>query len=315
MKNNKQWRRTRHFFYKLWRISPDRAVELVLVVLALCFTWAQMHMTYRNNQGNTEQTNQLIGAAKYNAYAADRSAQASQNFASSAQGINNGVQDAVGRLQAQARGTQAIAEASAAQATASRAIADEAATQASAARELARTAQQQLRAAERPWIKTVVRLRPDEAHPSGVWVDEYKAVHVQYQVIAQNVGTYPAIKVYQRSDVVFTMAEAAVERAQEKFCEAPAKQFDIAWEGKGETEFQGETTLFDPYPKQIWPSAISKELDHPSNEVYMTLLGPIKDMSNEGMGGPPTAEEKRFMLPLPSLSITGCLRYTVDHSG
>lgn len=126
----RRWRKTRYFFKKLLRVGPDRAVELGIAIVVVIFSGSQLYITVANARGNTDQTNQLIAASKFNAYAADQNAQASRNFAESARGINQGVNDAVGRLQAQANNTQKLAENASRQADATRALADEAQRQA-----------------------------------------------------------------------------------------------------------------------------------------------------------------------------------------
>ena len=85
-------------FWKFCKGQPDRVVELV-------FSAAIVYFAYQSNKGSvaaTQQTDQLISAAKINALAAEQNAVASRNFADSARGINEGISDAVNRLEAQA---------------------------------------------------------------------------------------------------------------------------------------------------------------------------------------------------------------------
>lgn len=63
-----------------------------------------------NNESTSEQTNQLIAAARINAYAAQQNALAAGNFANSAQHINQGISEAVGKLNLQAAETKGLVE-------------------------------------------------------------------------------------------------------------------------------------------------------------------------------------------------------------
>ena len=105
-------RRARYFFLRLRRASPDRIIELIFALVIVIFTIMQYGNTKANNSSTTQQTDQLIAAGKYSAYAANQNAQASRSFAESASAISKGVDDAVSRLQAQALATELASESS-----------------------------------------------------------------------------------------------------------------------------------------------------------------------------------------------------------
>jgi hypothetical protein len=75
-------------------------------------------LQYRSSKSTSEQTNQLIGAAKVSAYAAQQNALAAGNFANSARSINQGIGEAVDKLNLQAANTQNLVEQAVAQAKA-----------------------------------------------------------------------------------------------------------------------------------------------------------------------------------------------------
>jgi hypothetical protein len=83
-------------------IGVDRIIELCLTAAITFFALVQWVTSCSNNSSTSRQTDQLIQASRYSAYAADRNALAAQSFAVSADKINNGVRDAVGRLNTQA---------------------------------------------------------------------------------------------------------------------------------------------------------------------------------------------------------------------
>jgi hypothetical protein len=97
-----------YFCYLRWwgRVKPDRRIELILAVAIVVFAYAQWHTATTNNDSTARQADQLIAAAKYSAYAADRNANAAASFADSAQKINHGISDAVTELRAQADTTE-----------------------------------------------------------------------------------------------------------------------------------------------------------------------------------------------------------------
>jgi hypothetical protein len=100
------------------RIRIDKVIELALASAIACFALLQWLTTIQNNESNLEQTSQLISAANINAFASKQNALAAGNFANSAQHINQGINDAVDKLQAQANATEAARLSSEAESTA-----------------------------------------------------------------------------------------------------------------------------------------------------------------------------------------------------
>lgn len=68
--SRKTWRKTRYFCLRIMRSSPDRVIELVFAFVIVLFTGMQYKNTKENNESTSYQTDELISAAKYNAYAA-----------------------------------------------------------------------------------------------------------------------------------------------------------------------------------------------------------------------------------------------------
>jgi hypothetical protein len=109
---NTCWRKTKRYLLRLCREGPDRHIELFLALVIVIFAAAQWHTISSNNDSTAQQMNQLISAAKYNAYAANLNALAAQSFADSARKINGGIDDAVRKLQTQADNTELARESS-----------------------------------------------------------------------------------------------------------------------------------------------------------------------------------------------------------
>ena len=82
--------------------EPDRIIELIFAGAVVVFAF----LGWRNAHSGSQQTDELISAAKISAYAARQNAQAARDFASSAAQINRGVSDAVTKLQMQASATE-----------------------------------------------------------------------------------------------------------------------------------------------------------------------------------------------------------------
>ena len=94
------------YWQKLLQEKPDRHIELLLTLAITFFAAVQLIVSCNNNASTTQQTDQLISAAKVSAYAAQQNLEASRNFADSARHVNEGVSDAVKELNGQARATE-----------------------------------------------------------------------------------------------------------------------------------------------------------------------------------------------------------------
>jgi hypothetical protein len=92
---------------RLFRDEPDRVAELIFAFSVVVFAF----LGWQNAKSGSQQTDQLISAAKYNALAADRNANAAASFADSARKINDGINNAVGKLQDQANQIERSADA------------------------------------------------------------------------------------------------------------------------------------------------------------------------------------------------------------
>lgn len=214
------------WFRDLAKISPDRQVELVIALFVAAFALFQWRTTSSNNNSNTLQTSQLISAGELNARAALDSSQASQNFANSARGINQGVNEAVEKLQSQARYTEELAEEALQQSAATRTLANEAGRQADAgkaqaeaskviaerttaqaeatnrlataaeksatasAQQLA-TLQRQLEVSQRAWI-TITSVKAVVLKT----FDEGNGIAINPVITYQNVGNLPAVQIH-----------------------------------------------------------------------------------------------------------------------
>ncbi len=151
-----------HFVYLRWwgRIPRDRRIEFFFALVIVYFSWAQWHTAKMNNDATAQQTDQLIAAAKYGAYASERNALAAQSFADSARKINGGIDNAVDRLNSQAEATSDVAQAGAAQAKAALATANNTSQQIVVAQQANIIAKQALDDQTRPWVGIVGDIEP-----------------------------------------------------------------------------------------------------------------------------------------------------------
>lgn len=212
------WGWIKHFGGKLKRVDLDRKIELGCIVIVTIFSVVQWHTISSNNAATTAQTDQLISAAKIDAAAAQQNALAASSFAATEEKINQDLQNAVNKLNAQAQATSDVAQAAAAQANASDAIA--AATQQSA--EAAQTtatntsqqiataqtantiAQKALEAQTRPWIGIDGDISPVEG-TQEVWPEVglpssdnplHESIDLTFKL--RNYGASPATKIATR---------------------------------------------------------------------------------------------------------------------
>lgn len=166
------------WFGKLRKAEPDRQAELVIALVIALFAVVQWHTVSVNNDTATQQTSQLIASARISAQAAKDNVFASRNFAESARGINQGVENAVGRLAAQANATEAARETS------------EAASAAAL-----RTTIDNFRQDERPWVNSTIQITKQEItawSTYGVWLN----------ITLKNYGKTPASNVAIGVDTV-----------------------------------------------------------------------------------------------------------------
>jgi hypothetical protein len=151
-----------YFVYLRWwgRLPRDRRIEFIFALAIVYFSWAQWHTARMNNDATAQQTDQLIAAAKYGAYASERNALAAQSFAESARKINGGINNAVDRLNSQAQATSDVAHAGATQANAALATANNTSQQIVEAQQANTIAQQALDDQTRPWVGIVGDIEP-----------------------------------------------------------------------------------------------------------------------------------------------------------
>ena len=98
-----------NYWKRLLKEKPDRHIELLMTFAITFFAAAQLITSCENNKSTSRQTDQLIAAAKYGAYASNQNALAAQSFADSARSINHGINGAVAQLGAQERDANAAA--------------------------------------------------------------------------------------------------------------------------------------------------------------------------------------------------------------
>jgi len=126
---------------KRWHDSFEiiLAAAIALLAVAQVFLAAvQLFTTLSNNAATSHQTDQLITASQFSAYASDQNARAASSFARSAQSIDKEIGEAVDKLNKQAEATNDISSAAQDQATAALAASV--------------TSQQALVLNQRPWI-------------------------------------------------------------------------------------------------------------------------------------------------------------------
>lgn len=177
--------RSRSIRSKISEITPDRWVELVIALAVVIFAALQ----YRSSQSTTEQTNQLIAAAKVSAYAATQNVQASRNFSESARGINQGVSNAVDKLNLQAATTQDLVEQTVTQAKATNALAMEAGRSADASDAANKQSATFFAQQNRPWVG----LDGDLSIDSNTFENTGYFLRTSYKI--KNFGNSPALNV------------------------------------------------------------------------------------------------------------------------
>ncbi len=96
----------------LHAIRAGERIALIIAGIVALATIAQLIITILNNKGTSDQTDKLIRAAQMSAHSADHNATSAFSFAQSADGINNGIADAVKKLDAQAKALDASRTAS-----------------------------------------------------------------------------------------------------------------------------------------------------------------------------------------------------------
>ncbi|RZU41125.1 hypothetical protein [Edaphobacter modestus] len=212
-------------------IKLDRWIELVLATAIAFFALIQWKTTISNNESTSQQTNQLITAAKISAQAANANVLAANNFAASAQAINHGIADAVGQLGTQAKATQEVGL---------------------AAERSADTATVQLEVTGRPWLKMII------SFTSPITFDE-TGLHASMNFIPINIGQSPAQNIQIKAGLVPGMMGADLTEVQKQICEGSGH----AVLGPGYTLFPGDHYA-DPeglmVPKQAYIDFLRKDV-------------------------------------------------------
>ncbi|MGO9937923.1 MAG: hypothetical protein ACLPH3_09660 [Terracidiphilus sp.] len=179
---------TQRYLIQLRDEKPDRHIELFFALVIAVFAIIQWVTVSSNNASTTEQTNQLIAAAKISAQAAKDNVLAAQSFAATAGKINQGMNNAVDRLNAQAASTSDVADAAAAQANSAAAQANASKTIAEATQQSAATAQESLYWEQRPWIG----VQNIPVSPSTIRQGENPLQG--FQTVVRNFGRTPALR-------------------------------------------------------------------------------------------------------------------------
>jgi hypothetical protein len=89
---------TKAYWQKFCQAGPAKHIELASSLAIVIFAY----LGWQNSRFTSYQTEQLIAASKYGAYASNQNARAANNFAESARSINEGIGDSVVELGKQA---------------------------------------------------------------------------------------------------------------------------------------------------------------------------------------------------------------------
>ncbi len=99
----------KRYYKKLLAEKPDRHIELALTLAISFFAFVQLMVTCSNNSSTADQAGKMILITQRNERAANkiadaskRNAVAAESFSTSAEGIKQGVSNAVGKLNTQA---------------------------------------------------------------------------------------------------------------------------------------------------------------------------------------------------------------------
>jgi hypothetical protein len=133
--NNQEPPKTQFGRFKKW-VWPMKFSDAVMILLtafialgtivsaiAIGFQWHEMHEGGKDTTAIAKASKQQVCAARQIAEASRRNATAAEGFATSAGNINNGIRDAVKKLNSQAEATSKVADQALAQANASHEIA------------------------------------------------------------------------------------------------------------------------------------------------------------------------------------------------
>lgn len=227
--------------------------------------------------------------------------------------------DTMLQMKAQSRATQKSAEAARSAATTASRAAEDTHELAISAGKQADISRQQLDSSERPWVKIDLDLfvAPSESSPASF--DSSGMLHLNVLIVAKNVGKSPAVKAQVSAELTpSTLPSNDPSERQRKMCEAIhslslSRDFNL---GSGDTVFPG-----DPYRRQQYlrlsSAAIKSELAAPSNKTYVTPQGSFITFAtaDSGFGGVGVETAKLLgAIPAPSVSIIGCLDYSIDYS-
>jgi hypothetical protein len=234
--------------------------ELFLSAAMFAVAAVQLFTTISNNKGTTQQTDQIIGAANVSAYAATQNLQASRNFADSARSINQGVSNAVDKLNLQAVGTEDLVEQAAVQASA-------AIKAARAAERAATTARDAMYLNERAWAEMDVSI----AGPLIIRTKTGAYLPIKMQIT--NVGHSPAQYVKKWAMLIVNYSPSTEEIP--KFC--PITQPARANETDGIMLFPGRSDNGEPIPgtSPLAARASPGEINRKSGGVNLTLIACI----------------------------------------
>lgn len=222
--------------YQQWwgGLPRDRKIELGLTGAIVFLALVQLTVLISNNNSTTQQANRLIEAARYSAYAADRNAQAAQNFAGSAESINKGIRNAVDRLNAQAQATSDVASAAGDQSRAS-------ISSSITAQKQLETIQHQFETSQRAWLGISAEISRIDwiSQPGG----SAKLIF-GYKITAENFGNLPASWVY----VLYDENPIGVP---------PKGEDSFKWVMKKEEDFCVSSIAKGNFPRQTGHGAIT----------------------------------------------------------
>jgi hypothetical protein len=191
-----------NWFSDPYRHRSNFAEKLtVAITLVIAIIGGLQYSVYRQQKGIMEdsgkQTDQLIRAANAQVFAArqiadasGRNAKAAQDFAASANSINGGIADAVGKLNSQANSANELTK---------------------QAKRTADDAENALRIQERPWVGLVgVYVADGQIGPTTMIRGIIEAPSGNYYVRIENFGRSPAlhVKVNVQADVVDYVSSA-----------------------------------------------------------------------------------------------------------
>jgi len=278
---------------------------IAIAAFTIVLAWTSYKTLKEIHDGGVD-THNLAEAAISEAQGIETVGEAGRGEAAAAFEQANRTKDLADRMKDQADRTKTIAEQAVIQAESSKAIAAENG-------KAVTIAGQQLDSSERPWMKVNLVLN------GPVTIDAF-GLHVPIMIDAKNTGKSPAMKVRAQAELIPYGSVSSMDKSQQRICDGLKAVSEVGFArdilGIGDTVFPDDPYRIAQNPTMN-PQTIKSELERPSSGQWIDPNGKIVDFGtgDTGQGVGPLLGASFGMVGLPSISITGCMDYSIDYSG